>query len=204
MGTKTSTETPQLQFTLDNGSQSIAYLHTNDEKAEVLNNYFSLISCLDDSKAKSSTFSSSCNNFIILILLFLNMQDVIDIISILQTNKAVGPDAISHKMLKTIMYTIVKPLCLLFNHSLTDCAFPCSWKISYVLSIFKKGDSSQMSNYRPVSLLSCVSKVMERIIFKHMYIFFNENNLFYKYQAGFLPGHALYSISTFRNIRLYT
>lgn len=146
-------------------------LYTNDEKAEVLNNYFSSISCLDDSKAKSHKFSSSYNNFIIVILLFLNMQDVIDIIFILQTNKAVGPDAISHKMLKSIMYTIAKPLYLLFNRSLTDCAFPCSWKISNVLSIFKKGDSSQMSNYRPVSLLS-VSKVMERIIFKHMYIFF--------------------------------
>ena len=46
------------------------------------------------------------------------------------------------------------------------------------------------SNYRPVSLLCCISKVMERIIFKHMYNFLHCNDLFYKYQAGFLPGHS--------------
>ena len=71
-----------------------------------------------------------------------------------------------------------------------DCLFPCSWKIANVLPLYKKGDPSQVSNYRPVSLLSCVSKIMERIIFKHLYNYFYENDLFYKYQAGFLPGHS--------------
>lgn len=69
--------------------------------------------------------------------------------------------------------------------------FLCSWKIANVLPLFKKDDPTELSNYRPVSLLSCVGKIMERIVFKHMYIyFFNDNNLFYKYQAGFLPGHS--------------
>ena len=93
-------------------------------------------------------------------------------------------------MLKSTVHTIAKPLCLLFNRSLKDCLFPCSWKIANVLPLYKKGDPSQVSNYRPVSLLSCVSKIMERIIFKHLYNYFYENDLFYKYQAGFLPGHS--------------
>ena len=59
-----------------------------------------------------------------------------------------------------------------------------------VLPLYKKDDSSDVSNYRPVSLLSCVSKIMERFIFKHLYNYFYENHLFYKYQAGFLPGHS--------------
>ena len=45
-------------------------------------------------------------------------------------------------------------------------------------------------NSGPVSLLSCVSKIMEPIVFKHVYNYFHCNNLFYKYQAGFLPGHS--------------
>ncbi len=183
---KMSTEIPPLQFTLKTGEQSIAY--SNAEKAEVLNDYFSSISFLDDNEAKLPKFHSVCNNVISDICIL--EQEVIDIVSILQVNKAVGPDNISHKMLKSTMYTIAKPLCISFNRSLRDCTFPSSWKISHVLPLYKKGDSSQMSNYRPVSLLSCVSKIMERIIFKHVYNYFHDNNLFYKYQAGFLPGHS--------------
>lgn len=56
-------------------------------------------------------------------------QDSIDIITILPSNKAIGPDTISHKVLKSTIDTIVKPLCLLFNRSLNDCIFPRSSKI---------------------------------------------------------------------------
>lgn len=64
------------------------------------------------------------------------------------------------------------------------------YNIINVLPLFKKDDPSVATNYRPVSLLSCVSKIMERIIFKHVYNYFIKNNLFYKYQAGFLHGHS--------------
>lgn len=73
---------------------------------------------------------------------------------------------------------------------MTENVYPNNWKIAHVLPLFKKDDPSVATNYRPVSLLSCVSKIMERIIFKHVYNYFIKNNLFYKYQAGFLPGHS--------------
>lgn len=57
-------------------------------------------------------------------------QDIIDIITIKPSNKAIGPDTISHKMLKSTIYTIVKPLCLFFNRSSNDCIFPSSSKIT--------------------------------------------------------------------------
>ena len=183
---KSSSEIPPLQYSNDNGKPSLAY--SSSEKVEVLNSYFSSISFIDDSNAKLPDFYSLCNKSISDICIL--EQEVIDIISILQTNKAVGPDNISHKMLKSTVLTIAKPLCLLFNRSLSDCIFPCSWKLANVLPLYKKDDSSCVSNYRPVSLLSCVSKIMERIIFKHVYNYFYENDLFYKYQAGFLPGHS--------------
>lgn len=104
---------------------------------------------------------------------------MLDIISILPVNKAIGPDLISHKMLKATLFTVVKPLTLLFNRSLADNTFPCSWKIAHVIPLFKKDNPSLVSNYRSVSLLSCVSKIMERIVFKHVYNYFHTNNLFY-------------------------
>lgn len=59
--------------------------------------------------------------------------------------------------------------------------------MAHVLPLFKKEDPSLSCNYRPVSLLSCVSKIIERFVFKNVYNYFHSNNLFYKHQAGFYP-----------------
>ena len=152
-----SSEIPPLQYSNDKGEPSFAY--SSSEKVEVLNSYYSSISFIDDSNAKLPEFHSLCNNSISNIRIL--EQDVMDIISILQTNKAVGPDNISHKMLKSTctVFTIAKPLCLSFNRSFSDCTFPCSWKIANVLPLYKKDDSSDLSNYRPVSLLRPVYTV---------------------------------------------
>ena len=113
-------------------------------------------------------------------------QDISDFISTLQVNKAIGPNDISHKMLKETIHSVSIPLCLLFNRSLRECVFPKQWKSANVLPLFKNGDPSVLSNYRPVSLLSCVGKIMERVMLKYVYNYFHSNDLFYKYQAGFL------------------
>lgn len=59
-------------------------------------------------------------------------------------------------MLKATLFTVTKPLTMLFNRSNADKFFPCFWKIAHVIPLFKKDDPSLVSNYRPVSLLSCV------------------------------------------------
>ena len=58
------------------------------------------------------------------------------------------------------------------------------------MPLFKKGDKSEVGNYRPVSLISCVGKTFERIIIKHVYNYIAEHSLQHKYQSGFLPGHS--------------
>ena len=91
----------------------------------------------------------------------------------------------------------------LFNLSLQHGIFPDTWKQANVIPIFKKGDKSSPNNYRPVSLLSFVGKVMEKCILKHMYNYFRDSDLIYKFQSGFLPGcstthhlvHLYHSIS---------
>ena len=92
-------------------------------------------------------------------------------------------------MLKYTCKTVAKPLCRLFNMSLQQRSFPSLWKSADVMPIFKKGDKSVVSNYRPISLVSCVGKALERIVFKHVYNHLLTNSLIYKYQSGFLPGH---------------
>ena len=65
--------------------------------------------------------------------------------------------------------------------------------------MFKKGDKSLPSNYRPVSLLSCVSKILEKIVYKQIYNHLHINKLLYKFQSGFLPGYS----TTHQLIELY-
>ena len=70
------------------------------------------------------------------------------------------------------------------------CDFPDDWKYSNVVPLQKKGDANLPTNYRSISLLSCIGKIMERVVFKHVYNFLHENNLIYKYQSGFSPCHS--------------
>jgi len=91
--------------------------------------------------------------------------DIEDIIFTLDSNKAVGPDLVSHKLLKNTSRSI----CTLFNRSLNEGIFPSKWKSAHVLPLFKKGDKHSPGHYRPVSLLNCLGKLMERCIYKYMY-----------------------------------
>ena len=74
-------------------------------------------------------------------------------------------------MLLAVKNEIAKPLSMLmlFNRSIQEMVFPDQWKIAHVIALFKKGDKSLASNYRPVSLLSCVSKILEKIVYKQIY-----------------------------------
>ena len=74
--------------------------------------------------------------------------------------------------------------------SLQSSCYPALWKDANVVPLFKKGERSQPGNYRPISLLSCIGKVFERVIFKHIYNYLVDNSLVYTYQSGFLPGHS--------------
>jgi hypothetical protein len=110
----------------------------------------------------------------------------------LDANKAVGPDIISNKMLIAVKVQISKPLCMLFNKSLHQNIFPTDWKLSHVIPLFKVGDKSFPSNYRPVSLLSCVSKLLEKIVLNISLIIYREINYCVNfsqvfYQVDLLP-----------------
>ena len=164
---------------LKSNSNNVEIFHYTDlEKAECLNEYFSSISNVDESNGCFPPFHpKNCN---ILNIIDITRQQIEDIISTLEVNKAAGPDLISHKLLKNIKQSISKPLQILFNKSLLDQTFPKKWKHSLVNPLFRKGDKSLACNYRPISVLSCVGKLMERCVYKHLYNHLYSNHLLYE------------------------
>jgi hypothetical protein len=93
-------------------------------------------------------------------------------------------------VLKEVMYEVAHPRCLLFNKSLQERKFPKDWKLAYVIPIFKSGDKSLVSNYRPIALLCTISNIFEKVAYKYIFNFLVNNALIYKFQSGFIPGHS--------------
>ena len=86
-------------------------------------------------------------------------------------NKASAPNDLSPKILSKCAHLLAPSLCVLFNVSIATHTVPSEWKQTNVVPVFKKGDKHSVKNYRPISLLCVVSKVMERCIFNHLYPF---------------------------------
>ena len=82
------------------------------------------------------------------------------------------------------------PLFHIFNLSFLNGIFPDSLKIAKVAPVYKAGDSSDLGNYRPISVLPCFSKILECIMYKRLYKYLQENKILYCKQFGFQAGHA--------------
>ena len=118
----------------------------------------------------------------------------------LKLNKSSGPDGIHNKMLLKGVDIISQPLASLFNRSIDEGTFPTAWKTAHVTSIYKlKGDKSVCANYRPISLLSCIGKILERCIHGYVFDFLRTNNLLTMSQSGFIPHDS----TTFQLLSMY-
>jgi hypothetical protein len=93
----------------------------------------------------------------------------------------------STKLVKFIGNAIAEPLSHIFNLSLESGKFPSKLKQCRVIPIFKSGNVSECDNYRPISLLSSISKVLEKIVAEKLTDHLLSNNLLYQHQYGFLP-----------------
>ena len=108
----------------------------------------------------------------------------------LNANKSNGPGSFPTKILKFIVDIISRPICELINMSISNGIFPDTLKIAEVIPVFKKGNKLSCNNYRPISLLSNLSKIFEKILHERTYNFLNECNLFYSLQFGFRHKHS--------------
>lgn len=106
----------------------------------------------------------------------------------IDTKKAIGPDNIPNMFLKRYAEWNSKYLCHIFNKSLKTCSLPSEWKIAKIIPIHKCGSTSQVSNFRPISLTSTVCKLLEHAVLKHINTYLEQESILSPYQHGFRRG----------------
>ena len=105
-------------------------------------------------------------------------------------NSSPGWDDIPAFVTKQCVDYYVVPLTYIINKSLVEGIFPSELKLARVVPIFKSGDSSKISNFRPISVLSFFSKVFERIMYNYVVDFMETHHVVYKCQFGFRQKHS--------------
>ena len=118
------------------------------------------------------------------------MNELKDAFFSLKINKSLGYDDISFNVIKKCFSSLCEPLKYLFNLSIEKGIFPDDLKIAKVTPIYKSDDKSDLSNYRPISVLSCFSKMFERIMYNRLYQDLTENEILYPKQFRFQTGHS--------------
>ena len=111
-------------------------------------------------------------------------------IDYIENKSSSGHDGISNILLKYAKLEISKPLTLIINQMITIGIFPDSLKIAKIILIYKKRVPTDLSTYRPISLLPTISKIFERIIDIQLQEYLNRNNLLAEQQYGFRPNHS--------------
>lgn len=106
------------------------------------------------------------------------------------SSDAVGCDQVSRAMILPILPAVLQVITHIFNYSVKAGKFPTSWKDSLVIPIPKRPDPTNLSDYRPISILPFLSKALERLIHSQLSGFLNKNSILDPFQSGFRPGHS--------------
>ena len=105
-----------------------------------------------------------------------NTNEINKLIQNLPNKNSSGHDSISNNLLKKLAPSILVPLTLLFNKSLETGVFPAEMKKADVVPLYKSKEEYECTNYRPISLLLTVSKLLEKIMYKRTYNFLDDTN----------------------------
>lgn len=170
------------------------------ELALVFSNYFNSIlnnfsftninTCLSytNSFFKNISFSFSSSKFE---FDRIELEEVVSALEDLDITASPGSVGISTRILKSCAAELGPTLTCLFNNCLTYAEIPNEWKVAYVTPIYKgKGSKSDICNYRPISILSPISKVFESLISKRIRYYLEVNNILHCSQYGFRPRHS--------------
>ena len=118
-------------------------------------------------------------------LLQISKEKILNILQNLETNKAAGIDDISGRFLKDGAELLANPISQICNLSIKQSKFPSQCKIAKVTPLFKKGSKTDPKNYRPISLLPIISKIIEKVVHEQTQTFLQRSNLIFRYQSGF-------------------
>ena len=116
-------------------------------------------------------------------------QEVVHFLQHLDHKKSTGPDNLSPTFLKCFSSYVAPSICRIINRSLHEGIFPVDWGGANICPIYKgKGSKGDVCNYRPISLLSIISKVAERCAYNHIIPVLSDD--IFKLQHGFLKGRS--------------
>ena len=163
--------------------------------AETFNNYFSSIGSELQGKIHHHSKDFSCylknsntNNFFIKPTY---RTEVINTINNLSTNKAVGPNSIPTDIFHLIKLSVAQPSVNIINLSFEKGSYFEKLEISKVIPIFKdKGSNLECNNYRPISLLSNINKIIEKLMHERLFAFLTKHKYIYNLQFGFRTSYS--------------
>ena len=161
--------------------------------AKIFNKYFAEIGSklaknIQRSSINFESFMKTCDSTQAESALTIN--ELKDVFFSLKTNKGPGYDKISFNIVKNCFGPLLKPLMFILNLSLQKGFFPDELKIAKVTPVFKADDVNELGNYRPISVLPCFSKILERIMYNQLFKYSKTNEILYKKQFGFQEGHS--------------
>lgn len=119
-------------------------------------------------------------------------QEVLDITNSLKPSNTSGVDHISSNILKQIIPDIVDVLVSIFNNSMEKGIVPSKLKIAKVIPVFKSGDNKKFNNYRPISILPAISKILEKLVYTRIHTFITKHDIISRDQFGFRKNHSTY------------
>ena len=125
--------------------------------------------------------------------MYLNPTSLLEIKNILlelKSTSSSGIDEIPSSVLKSTPDNILQALAHIFNLSLSRGEYISAFKIAKIVPVFKKGNPTEVNNYRPISLLPVMSKVLEKIMHRRVTSFLTQQNFFFKLQFGFRKNHS--------------
>ena len=157
-------------------------------KAEALNNFFSSVFTIEDTTNMPTFEDRPVLNT--LNELNFTQANVQKILQKLKSDKAQVLDGMHPRVLKELNTELAIPLFILFRKTLEYEQIPTAWKEGQIIPIFKKGDKSSVSNCRPVSLTTVISKVMETLVRNNIMEHLINKKLLTDAQHGFVSGRS--------------
>lgn len=127
---------------------------------------------------------------------FTNPREVLTVINKMKPRKAPGADRISIDFIKKHKQVMSTAISHLFNVSFKNAKYPDPLKIAKTIALFKGGDKEEISNYRPISLLSTLSKILEKLLYTRILSFMTEQGILSSNQYGFRPSSSTQTAAT--------
>ena len=161
---------------------------SDEEKAEVFNNYFKEVFTEEDENNIPNIQQRVVEEELREIKI--SEEEVLKKLKAINPNKSAGPDEIPARVLKELSEVLAEPLSILYQMSIKTGKLPSEWKTAHVTPIYKKGGKAKAENYRPVSLTVIICRNLEGLIAQCIVEHLLKHNFISPHQHGFLEGRS--------------